>query len=79
MARKSSKPTRKEILQKGYDLGFQNEKVYQGCAQCILAAVQDLFAARDDEVFRAARAPLRAEQVCAETAPAGLTAEGLCS
>ena len=66
MAKKSSKPTRKEILQKGYDLGFQNEKVYQGCAQCILAAVQDLFAARDDEVFRAASALAGGAGLCGD-------------
>jgi hypothetical protein len=43
-----------EILKKAFDLGFEYEKVYMGCSQCVLAAIQDLFEKKNDEVFRAA-------------------------
>jgi C_GCAxxG_C_C family probable redox protein len=46
--------TSKAIGRKAYDLGFQYEKVYKGCSQCVLAAVQDLFGEKNDDVFRAA-------------------------
>jgi C_GCAxxG_C_C family probable redox protein len=41
-------------LKEAYDLGFEYEKVYKGCSQCVLAAIQDLFEAKNDDVFRAA-------------------------
>jgi len=50
----SRKKSLKTTLKKAYDLGFEYEKVYKGCSQCVLAAIQDLFDARNDEVFRAA-------------------------
>ena len=43
-----------EFLKKAFDLGFEYEKVYRGCSQCVLAAVQDLFEKKNDDVFRAA-------------------------
>ena len=46
--------TGKAIGKKAYNLGFQYEQVYKGCSQCVLAAVQDLFGERNDDVFRAA-------------------------
>ena len=45
--------TRKELLEKAYELGFENEKVYMGCSQCALAAIQDTLGIRDDSVFKA--------------------------
>jgi C_GCAxxG_C_C family probable redox protein len=54
MPTKSKKGNADEILKKAFDLGFQYEKVYRGCSQCILAAIQDLFQKKNDEVFRAA-------------------------
>ena len=42
------------VLEKAYQMGFQYEKEYMGCSQCIVAAIQDLFDIRNDDVFRAA-------------------------
>ncbi len=46
----------KEIVEKAYQLGYEYEKKYGGCAQCALAALQDAipFVAVDKDVFRAA-------------------------
>ena len=41
------------LLDKAYELGFEYEKVYRGCAQCVIAAIQDTLNIRDDSVFRA--------------------------
>ena len=46
--------TRKELLEKAYELGFEYEKVYRGCSQCVIAAIQDTLDIRDDSVFKAA-------------------------
>jgi len=54
MSRGSGKRNKEETLKKAYDLGFEYEKVYRGCSQCVLAAVQDLFEVKNDDVFRAA-------------------------
>jgi C_GCAxxG_C_C family probable redox protein len=54
MPTKSGKRNLEEFLKKAFDLGFQYEKVYRGCSQCVLAAIQDLFQKKNDEVFRAA-------------------------
>lgn len=45
-----------QILRKAYRLGHEYEKKYGGCAQCIVAALQDAvpFVPRDQGVFRAA-------------------------
>jgi hypothetical protein len=44
MPTKSGKRNLEEFLKKAFDLGFQYEKVYRGCSQCVLAAIQDLWA-----------------------------------
>ena len=45
------------ILQKAYDNGFQFEKDYHGCAQCVVGAVYTLFPEmRSEDIFRAANA-----------------------
>jgi C_GCAxxG_C_C family probable redox protein len=54
MPTKPGKRNEEEFLKKAFDLGFQYEKVYRGCSQCVLAAIQDLFQEKNDEVFRAA-------------------------
>jgi C_GCAxxG_C_C family probable redox protein len=46
-------PTQQELLDKAYELGFEYEKVYRGCSQCVIAAIQDTLAIRDDSVFKA--------------------------
>jgi C_GCAxxG_C_C family probable redox protein len=48
------KKMKKDLMKKAYDLGFEYEKVYKGCSQCVLAAVQDLFGEENSDVFRAA-------------------------
>jgi C_GCAxxG_C_C family probable redox protein len=44
---------RKQIIQKAYDLGFEYEKNYGGCAQCVMAAIQDATEIRNDYIFKA--------------------------
>jgi len=44
---------KKELLEKAYKLGFEYERVYRGCSQCAIAAVQDTLGIRDDNVFKA--------------------------
>ncbi len=46
-----------ELAKKAYSLGFQYEKQYSGCAQCVIAALQDVLQLRDersDAVLKAA-------------------------
>jgi C_GCAxxG_C_C family probable redox protein len=45
---------KKELLEKAYTLGFEYEKRYKGCSQCVIAAIQDTLEIRDDTVFKAA-------------------------
>jgi len=42
--------------EKAYQLGKQYEHDYMGCSQCALAALQDAFGMRNDDVFKAATA-----------------------
>ena len=43
----------KKVAEKAYELGKYYEKTYRGCSQCVIAALQDVFDARDDAVFKA--------------------------
>ncbi len=43
-----------ELVAKAYDLGFEYEKVYRGCSQAGLAAIQDVLEIKNDDVFKAA-------------------------
>jgi C_GCAxxG_C_C family probable redox protein len=43
-----------ELLAQAYDLGFDYERRFRGCSQCVIAAVQDTLSIRDDHVFKAA-------------------------
>jgi len=45
--------TKQELLDKAYELGFEYEKVYRGCSQCVIAAIQDTLDIRNDSVFKA--------------------------
>ena len=45
-----------ELMNKAYDLGYEYEKVYRGCSQCSVAALQDVLGIRDDRIFKAATA-----------------------
>ena len=42
-----------KLLEKAYELGFEYEKMYGGCAQSAIAAIQDTLEIRDDNVFKA--------------------------
>jgi len=43
----------KALTEEAYQLGYDYEKKYKGCAQCIVAAVQDTLSIRNDDVFKA--------------------------
>ena len=43
-----------ELMQKAFQLGFDYEKTYRGCAQCTIAAIQDTLGFREDNVFKSA-------------------------
>jgi C_GCAxxG_C_C family probable redox protein len=45
---------RQEALERVYARGFEYEAKYTNCAQCVLAALQDVLGGIDDEVFKAA-------------------------
>lgn len=45
--------TEQKLLRKAYDLGFEYEKTYRGCSQCVIAAIHDTLHIRDDSVFKA--------------------------
>jgi C_GCAxxG_C_C family probable redox protein len=47
---------KQEMLDRVYQLGFEYEAKYTNCAQCVLAAIQDVLGGIDDEVFKAAHA-----------------------
>ena len=45
------------ILKKAYDLGYEFERTYHGCAQCVIGAVYRIFPQmRSEDIFRAANA-----------------------
>jgi len=41
------------MLQKAYELGFQYERDYRGCAQCAIGAMYDAMGIKNDEVYKA--------------------------
>lgn len=43
-----------DVAELAYLAGIQYEADYHGCAQCVLAALQDAFDERDDAIFRSA-------------------------
>lgn len=58
------------ILKKAYDLGFEFERRYHGCAQCVIGAVYQIFPQmRSEDIFRAANA---------QAGGMGLTSTGQC-
>lgn len=44
----------KRLVEKAYKLGYEYEKTYRGCGQCIIVALQDTFNMRNDGIFKAA-------------------------
>ncbi len=59
----------KNIAERAYELGKHYEKTYRGCSQCVIAALQDVFDARNDAVFKAGTGL---------AAGSGMTCEGSC-
>jgi len=45
------------VLKKAYDIGYEFERTYHGCAQCVIGAVYQIFPQmRSEDIFRAANA-----------------------
>ena len=44
------------VAEKAYELGNHYEKTYRGCSQCAIAALQDVFDIRNDDIFKSATA-----------------------
>jgi C_GCAxxG_C_C family probable redox protein len=42
-----------EAAERAHQLGKEYEKTYRGCSQCVIAALQDVLDARNDDVFKA--------------------------
>jgi len=42
----------KPLAEKAYELGFEYEKKYGGCSQCIIASLQDTFGEQNDDIFK---------------------------
>ena len=40
--------------EKAYELGKHYEETYHGCSQCAIAALQDVFDVRNDDIFKSA-------------------------
>ena len=52
-----SSKSAQDLMERAYSLGFEYEKKYGGCAQCVLAALQDVLALRNaetDAIFKSA-------------------------
>jgi C_GCAxxG_C_C family probable redox protein len=52
-----TKHAKAAVFQKAYDLGFAYERDYRGCAQCVIAALQDALEVRNpdtDAIFKSA-------------------------
>ncbi|MFX0197607.1 MAG: C-GCAxxG-C-C family protein [Candidatus Hodarchaeota archaeon] len=45
---------KEELLKKAYHLGFEYEKNYGNCAQCVLLATQEILGLKNDLVFKTA-------------------------
>ncbi len=43
-----------ELVEKAYQLGKEYERTYKGCAQCVIAAIQDALDIRNDLLFKSA-------------------------
>jgi len=41
------------LLETAYRFGFEYEKRYKGCCQCVIAAIQDTLGLKEDSVFKA--------------------------
>jgi C_GCAxxG_C_C family probable redox protein len=41
------------LINKAYELGFEYERAYRGCAQCAIAGMYDAMGIKNDEVYKA--------------------------
>jgi len=48
--------TKEEILEKVYQLGLEYEQKKHSCSQCVVAALQEIWQIKDDNLFRASYA-----------------------
>ena len=48
------KAAREELLKKAYELGFNYERDFRGCAQCAVAAIYDAIGIKNEVVYKAA-------------------------
>jgi hypothetical protein len=66
--------SREEILREAEEKAFAYERDFHGCCQSVLAALQDVFDQRDDDVFRAASGLAGGIGLTSESCCGGLTA-----
>jgi len=66
--------SREEILREAEEKAFANERDFHGCCQSVLAALQDVFELRDDDLFRAASGLAGGIGLTSESACGGLLA-----
>jgi len=55
-----------KAAEKAYELGHYYEKTYRGCSQCAVAALQDVFNIRNDDIFKAATGLAGGSALCCE-------------
>jgi len=48
------KPSKENVLEESYNAAYEYEKKYFGCAQCVLAAIQDIFRLVNGGAFKGA-------------------------
>jgi len=53
---KAGRLSKREILKKAYERGFDYERKYGGCCQCTLAAIQETLGQRNSDAFKSATA-----------------------
>lgn len=48
-----AEPKKEELMKHAYDLGFEYEREYGSCPQCVFAAVSEALGTRNREIFKA--------------------------
>jgi mannitol-1-phosphate 5-dehydrogenase len=66
-------PSRVEVLKRAYNLGFEKEKVFHGCAQCTLAALFELTGKEHPLLFQAASGLAGGIGLCGDGSCGGYT------
>jgi len=47
------KKEKEDLIKKAYELGFEYERAYRGCAQCAIAGIYDALGIKNDAVYKA--------------------------